>query len=436
METDFDSLKNQFSVSVSVSVNSSFKKNQMDKEVNAALEVELQTSDFLPPNQTIPNLTLRSNSATEYTYTDNDHDQALDFYDSPENQIRSVPTMALQQSGHDLPVLDTFKTMEIHELEEKWENQPSKNDFETTTYAEFKVFENLRNPTKDRMAEYITRFRLITKSEYRFNKCTRGTFCCRSKAREYKNSFHIIEILLDIIILPLLIIVFLVVVVFWIIGIVYYWLLFNVPCFRLLFCCCVGSISKKKCKTQLYTIDNCILTIEPNIFEEYDFLKHRIATYFIPMLFTVPFNFIHYITGGFKYNPLITDDLLYFMLTMNPMAREVNIDEYPNCITMDFHPTTQLPPPYATEITLFPKNALVVKGCGWDIVNKRIFITVVDENGENLKIYNDKKDKKSIQLWNLAKSHIQCYASWHVVCGVCGDWYSTLQLIFDSLVLV
>ena len=390
------------------------------------LHEELSTPVVNAPNNDPQLLTSVSGSASVPLSINTPISKAqLDYYDNPENRVNSTPTMILQRSLQDLPDIEAFEASKMQSLEKLWSKTKNKasNEDEETTYAQFEIFKNLQNPTHDTMAEYMTKFRLMTKKTHRFNKYTLGTFCCRNKRREYTNSLHIIEIILDILISPLCLILFVIALIFWIIAVIVIWCFINIPCFS----CIIGN--SRINETTLKRIDKCVLTKESNLKDSFDFLIHRAPTYFVTLILNIPFYYIHYITGGFKYVPLISDDLMYFMVTMGPIAREINVD-YPNSIEIDLHPSTSLPQPYATEITLFPGYAVVVKGCGWDIKKQETYITVVDENGEDLNVYNpncncnynhekdyidDNYNGTSERLWKLALAHLQCTITWYEV---------------------
>ena len=335
---------------------------------------------------------------------------------SDDDSVQSAPVMTLQRSNQGFsPALGTFTTIEINELEKAWSKEKSGKTYNESDiiFAEFDYFKNLQNPNRDTLAEYIAKFRLITDNNYKFNKCTCGTFCCRNQAREYRNSLSIIEILLDILIFPLFLIIFLVLWIIWIIEMIFLYIAIHYTCFV---CCCIDPF--KINDTELKTVDKCVFTKRPSLISFYDFAIHRLPSYYYTMTFKMGFNWVHYITGGFKYNPLIDDDLMYFMLTMGPISREVNIISNPNTgeheiIELDLHPNTSLPKPYATEITLFPGHALVAKGCGWDIKNKKTWITVLDKDGKDLKVFNEKNNEESVRLWKLAKAHLQCTVTWY-----------------------
>ena len=148
--------------------------------------------------------------------------------------IHSVPTVRLQMSNTPLPPqLATFETSEMAELEKAWKKEKSDNSYNESDiiFAEFDYFKNLSNPNHNTLAEYMTKFRLITETNYRFNKCTCGTFCCRNKAREYRNSLSIIEIILDILISPSLFIIFLLLLIIWFIEIIFFYIAIHYTCF-------------------------------------------------------------------------------------------------------------------------------------------------------------------------------------------------------------
>ena len=311
----------------------------------------------------------------------------------------------LQQSPQKLPQISKINESDIEMVENEWKRETSINEDEILTFADFEIFDNLQNPSHDSLTECIAKFRLITKSPYRINKCTYGTFCCRNKAREYINSFHILELLIDVLIFPFLLILFFILMFVWSIVMIVLWFSIKFSC-----CCCINYQTIRY--SQLKKIDNCIFTSQTSLIDDFDFKLHRVPSYFPVIIFQIPFNYVHYITGGFKYKPLISDDLMYFAIAMCPTSREIVLD-YPNSISLDLHPNSVLPRPYATEITLFPGHALVVKNCGWDIQTQETYITVVDVNGKDLKIYNKKDNVESIRLWKLAKAHLQCTITWY-----------------------
>ena len=142
------------------------------------------------------------------------------------------------------------------------------------------------------------------------------------------------------------------------------------------------------------TIDCCVYTIQPSNKEMLDFHIHRGPTYIPDIAFSVPFNFVRFLTGGYQFMPLISDDLMYFTLSLGGMSREfdLNFDNDSDCdsrvksIELNLHPSTEAPAPFATELSLFPGQVLAVKGAGFDIENHEAYITVVDFDKKNTKI--------------------------------------------------
>ena len=126
----------------------------------------------------------------------------------------------------------------------------------------FHTVESLQNPSNDSFTELKAKFGLITNSQCRINKCTYGTFCCRSKGREYANSFHILEILIDILIFPFLLILFVIFMLIWSIAMILYW-------FSIEFSCCFCVNSRTMRYSQLKKIEHCVFTSNASLMDKF-----------------------------------------------------------------------------------------------------------------------------------------------------------------------
>ena len=284
---------------------------------------------------------------------------------------------------------------------------------------DYQIFENLQHSTKKTRTQAMNKYLLITgKSKYWFTHHKWGTMCCHNEKLKYYGAMNIWQLLLTLMILPLCVTIFVLLLVLWFLKVATLWI--KVHCL-----CSAGE-------TILQTIDCCVYTKQPSNKEMLDFHIHRGPTYTVEIAFSVPFKFVRFLTGGYQFMPLISNDLMYFMLALGPMAREFNLqfdsqsqeqqvyrdgDSRVTSIELNLHPSTEAPAPFATELSLFPGEALAVKGAGFDIENNEAYITVVDfdnktKQSKDVKIIkpqsHEKDDIEKQRLWDIAKAHLQC----------------------------
>ena len=286
--------------------------------------------------------------------------------------------------------------------------------------GEYHVFENLGHSSKKLRSQFVNKWVLLTeKTKYWFTRPKRGAFCCHNPKRKYYGAMNPCQFILTILILPICISLFIIFFTFWFVKLVILWIMIH--------CLCVRG------ETQLYTIDSCIYTKYSHYLDYFDFEFHRKCTYLPALAFSVPFKFIRYLTGGYKYVPLISNDLMYFILALGPMARELTVefgdpkkdasyqirrkgDSNIKHISLNLHPSTECPAPFATELSLFPGESLVVKGAGFDLEHEETYITVVDmdektHQTKDTKIFKPKpgdNDAEKERIWDIAKAHLQC----------------------------